>query len=122
MPRKLAGRVCRGALRFLKVCWLVVTGRRGVLAGPQVRLDMAEVGNLPHVAGVLSAMRAGLSPHGGHGLAILHRLLLFHSRDWFRQLQDNSLARNPSHRRMVPKGHGWIVPGRREWGTSSPRC
>ena len=99
LPRKLAGRVFRwGAPRFLKVCWLVATGRRGVLAGPAVRLDVAEVDgleHLPHVAGVLSAMRAGLSPHGGHGLrAILHRLLLFHSRDWFRQLQDNSLAQS----------------------------
>ncbi|MEZ5835362.1 MAG: hypothetical protein R3D03_06510 [Geminicoccaceae bacterium] len=115
LPRKLAGRVFRwGAPRFLKVCWLVATGRRGVLAGPQVRLDVAEVDgleHLPHVAGVLSAMRAGLSPHGGHGLrAILHRLLLFHSRDWFRRLQVSNPWRNPSHRRMVPKGHGWIVP------------
>ncbi|MEZ5836426.1 MAG: Uma2 family endonuclease [Geminicoccaceae bacterium] len=93
--------------------------------GAAVRLDVAEVDgleHLPHVAGVLSAMRAGLSPHGGHGLrAILHRLLLFHSRDWFRRLQDNSW-RNPSPRRMVPKGHGWIVPDAGGWGMSSPRC
>ncbi|MEZ5834637.1 MAG: hypothetical protein R3D03_02775 [Geminicoccaceae bacterium] len=113
LPRKLAGRVFRwGAPRFLKVCWLVATGRRGVLSGPQVRLDVAEVDgleHLPHVAGVLSAMRAGLSPHGGHGLrAILHRLLLF-LRDWFRQLQDSSLAQSVASADGA-EGHGWIVP------------
>ncbi|MEZ5837639.1 MAG: hypothetical protein R3D03_18255 [Geminicoccaceae bacterium] len=119
LPRKLAGRVFRwGAPRFLKVCWLVATGRRGVLAGPAVRLDVAEVDgleHLPHVAGVLSAMRAGLVPWRTWppgdppppAAVPLPRLV---------PPVTGQLRRNPSHRRMVPKRLWLDRAGRRGMG------
>ncbi|MEZ5834376.1 MAG: hypothetical protein R3D03_01410 [Geminicoccaceae bacterium] len=117
---RLAGRCSRwGAPRFLKVCWLVATGRRGCLAGPTDRLDVAEVDgleHLPHVAGVLSA-GGTISTWRSWPRAILHRLLLFHSRDWFRRMQDNSGAIVASA--DGAEGHGWIVPDAGEWGMSS---
>ncbi|MCB1972131.1 MAG: hypothetical protein KDG54_17140 [Geminicoccaceae bacterium] len=73
------------APRFLKVCWLVVTGRKEILVGPGMNVAAADVGRLerlPHVAAVIAAMKRVCPDRDG-----LRRLIVPHALEWFRELE-----------------------------------